>query len=248
MLPRIPRFLPALFAAALALAPTIAPANACTSLNYTDAKGNSYFGRTMELKAELPYQLVYFPAGQKFESDPGEGHPPLRYESRYAMLAIAMPDVAPDAKEKPTLADLKALEGQNEAGLTFSILAYPTAAGPQKQVAMTRAILDATDLGSQLDARPVRQCRRGEGGARRPARGACAGQGAEGRGAALPFRAARQDRRLHRHRVSGGRDVGLRQSGRRHDQRAAIPLAPDQSRQLCRADQSRPLREPLPRL
>jgi len=132
----------------LGLLAATAPAQACTSLLYTDANGKVYQGRTMELTGNLPYQLAYFPAGQQFESDLGDGHPPLTYRSRYAMFGITMPDVAPDGSEQPTLEDLKLLDGQNEAGLSFGILAYPTAAGPQVQIEMTRAVLDAIDLGT----------------------------------------------------------------------------------------------------
>lgn len=124
----------------------VTSAIACTSLGYIDAKGKFYVGRTMELTAMLPWQLVYLPRGQKFESAAGEGHPPLRYESRYAVVAITMPDVAPG--EKPALPDLKVIDGQNEAGLTYSVLAYPSAEGPQKQYDMTRALLNVVDLGT----------------------------------------------------------------------------------------------------
>lgn len=145
------RFFPYLSGIALGVsvaAVGITSGHACTSLEYIDANGNVYHGRTMELTGDLPYQLVYLPAGQTFESDVGDGHPPLAYTSRYAIVGITMPDVSPDGSQQVTIGDLKVLDGQNEAGLTFSILAYPTAAGPQTQVDMTRAILDAIDLGT----------------------------------------------------------------------------------------------------
>lgn len=123
---------------------------ACTSLSYLDAKGNVYHGRTLELQMELPYQIAYFPAGTAFTSDVGDGHPPLKYNSTRAMLTVVIPDVDPGGRDRPTLNDLKVLEGQNDAGLVFSLLSYPSAAGPQKQVEMTRSILNAIDLGTWI--------------------------------------------------------------------------------------------------
>ncbi|PVB62841.1 linear amide C-N hydrolase [Labrenzia sp. 011] len=125
-------------------------AAACTSLLYTDSKGKVYYGRTMELQMELPYHVVHFPKGTSFSSNAGEGHPPLKYESSHAILSITVPDVAPDGKEKPKLGDMKVVEGINDAGLTFSLLAYPSAEGPQKQVEMTKSILDVMDLGTWM--------------------------------------------------------------------------------------------------
>jgi len=119
----------------------------CTSLCYRDAAGNAYFGRTLELTTDLPYQLAYFPAGFAFTSAV-EGHPPLSVNSRYGYLSITMPDRVPSAEAPLGIADLKVLEGLNDQGLTFSLLSYPSAAGQQKPVDATRAILSASDLGA----------------------------------------------------------------------------------------------------
>jgi penicillin V acylase-like amidase (Ntn superfamily) len=118
----------------------------CTSLIYQDANDAVYLGRTLELTMDLPYQLAYFPAGQHFASKLGD-HPSLNYTTRHALLAIMMPDRVPTAESPITVADLKIIEGLNLAGLTFSLLAYPTAGGASKQVEMTQAVLSATDLG-----------------------------------------------------------------------------------------------------
>src|SRR5690554_1307599 len=139
--------LSAVSAGALAIA-AVSAAEACTSLRYKDTDGNVYHGRTMELTGDLPYQLAYLPAGREFTSEIGDGHPPVRYTSRYSMFGIMMPDAPPDAIEEATLDDLTVVDAVNEVGLSFSLLAYPTAAGPQKQVAMTEAILDSIDLGT----------------------------------------------------------------------------------------------------
>jgi len=120
---------------------------ACTSLIYQDAQGSVYLGRTLELTMELPYQLAYFPAGQSFSSQ-FSNHPCLNYTTGKAFLAVVFPDRVPTAEAPITPSDLKIIEGLNEAGLTFSLLAYPTAGGASEQIAGTRAVLSATDLGS----------------------------------------------------------------------------------------------------
>lgn len=119
----------------------------CTSLSYRDAQGNVYFGRTLELTIDLPYQVVYFPAGFAMTSHIA-GHPPLDYVAQHRFVAIAMPARIPTRETPITIADLKALEGVNDAGLTFSLLSYPAAAGTGQSLAVTRAVLSASDLGT----------------------------------------------------------------------------------------------------
>lgn len=119
----------------------------CTSLVYKDAAGKAYFGRTLELTTDLPYQMVYLPAGFSTVSQV-EGHPALTYAARNSVLAVTMPARVPTAAAPLTMADLKVLEGLNDKGLTFSLLSYPTAAGKQRSVEMTRAVLSASDLGT----------------------------------------------------------------------------------------------------
>lgn len=119
----------------------------CTSLGYRDADGRAYFGRTLELTLDLPYQMAYFPAGFATRSQV-DGHAPVEYRARYAMLAVTMPGRVPTAEAPIGLADLKVLEGLNDQGLTFSLLSYPTAGGKQRGVEMTQAVLSASDLGS----------------------------------------------------------------------------------------------------
>lgn len=119
----------------------------CTSLIYRDADGKPYLGRTLELTVELPYQLAYVPIGTPFTSQ-AEGHPPLHYQAIHAFLCVAMPGREPTLATPIGLADLKAIEGLNDQGLTFSLLSYPAAGGSRKAVEMTQAILSASDLGS----------------------------------------------------------------------------------------------------
>ena len=119
----------------------------CTSLGYKDASGNAYFGRTLELTVDLPYQVTFFPSGFATTSEIG-GHAPLKYTSRFAIIAVTMPYRVPTAAAPMGIADLKILEGLNDQGLTFSLLSYPSAAGKQPSVDVTRAVLSASDLGS----------------------------------------------------------------------------------------------------
>lgn len=119
----------------------------CTSLIYRDTAGKAYFGRTLELTVDLPYLMAYLPVGFATRSDI-PGHPPVEYAGRNAVLAVTMPARVPTAEAPLRMDDLKVLEGMNDKGLTFSLLSYPTAAGKHESVAMTRAVLSASDLGS----------------------------------------------------------------------------------------------------
>jgi len=119
----------------------------CTSLLYSDQRGRFYFGRTLELTIDLPYQLAFFPKGNAFASEV-TGHPAFTFTGQHAFLAVAMPGRVPSAAAPIGLADLKVLEGMNTEGLTFSVLSYPSAGGTQRPVETTRAVLTASDLGA----------------------------------------------------------------------------------------------------
>lgn len=119
----------------------------CTSLLYTDAAGRAYYGRTLELSLDLPYRVLFLPAGTDIHSEIA-GYAPVDYRTRYGLLGVAMPRRVPTAEAPATLDDLKVLEGLNEKGLTFSLLSYPQADGPQAEMAAATAVLSATDLGS----------------------------------------------------------------------------------------------------
>jgi choloylglycine hydrolase len=120
----------------------------CTALIYQDANGNPYLGRTMELTLELPYQVLYLPAGVPVRSEV-EGHPAVDYKTTHDFLAVTAPVRVPTAEAPMTIADLKVVDGLNDKGLTFSLLAYPAASG-QQAVEATRAVLSASDLGSWI--------------------------------------------------------------------------------------------------
>jgi choloylglycine hydrolase len=114
-------------------------ARACTTLTVSDSKGGVYFGRTMEMALDFPYQVTAFPAGRSLTSTLANGVPGLRYRTKRRILAVTVPLASPT--------DLKIVEGVNEAGLTFSMLAFP-AVGPEADPDGTRKALAAVDLGS----------------------------------------------------------------------------------------------------
>ncbi|MFG1395080.1 linear amide C-N hydrolase [Xanthobacter agilis] len=141
---RRPALMLALLAAFVALALATPHAGvdaviACTALLYRDAKGGVYAGRTLELPMELPYLLSYLPAGQVITSDV-LGRDPLRFQTRHAILGITVPN--------GTVADLKVVEGLNEKGLTYGLLAFAAADGPTAGFRKTKAALAAIDLGT----------------------------------------------------------------------------------------------------
>lgn len=111
----------------------------CTALLFRSAEGNPVAGRTMELSAELPYVVASLPAGRALASHV-DGHEALHFTTKYGIIAIAVPN--------QTVEDLKIVEGLNEKGLTFSVLAYGGASGPRDNAARTRAMLAAIDLGA----------------------------------------------------------------------------------------------------
>lgn len=119
----------------------------CTSLLYLDANDRAYLGRTLELSLELPYQVALFPKGLAVSSKV-EGHPELNWAMRHTMIAVTMPAAPPMPGTALGPADLKVVEGLNDAGLTFSVQAYSQASGPQEPSDTTRAALSAADLGA----------------------------------------------------------------------------------------------------
>ncbi len=126
------------FAAVISLlAPTVT--QACTSLLYTDANGAPYAGRTMELSMELPYHVAYVPAGQRFASKVS-GNEALNFAVRNGFIGVGVPD--------PMDGKLKFVQGVNDKGLTFALLAYASSDGPADQIKKTRAVLSAIDLGA----------------------------------------------------------------------------------------------------
>lgn len=114
-------------------------AQACTSLLYTDANGAPYAGRTMELPMELPYEATYFPKGTDFSSK-ADDQPALNFQGKYGFMSLTVPD--------PITKDLKVVEGLNDQGLSFSVLAYASTEGPKDMLKKTTDALAAIDLGA----------------------------------------------------------------------------------------------------
>ncbi|QQM30311.1 linear amide C-N hydrolase [Martelella lutilitoris] len=113
----------------------------CTSLLYTDLSGSVFAGRTLELPVELPYFAAFLPKGTPLASRAG-GHAPLTYESRYDVFGIVVPN--------GNAQDLKVVEGLNEAGLNFSLLAFADTHGPDDTEAKDTPVLSAIDLGAWM--------------------------------------------------------------------------------------------------
>lgn len=119
----------------------------CTSLIYSDSNGGQYLGRTLELDVDEAYAITYIPKGTKFESE-GDGSAPVSYEAKHPFIAIAAPDRMPTAEKPLGPSDLKVVEGMNLAGVTCSLLAYPTAAGAAKASEVTKSLIQAIDIGT----------------------------------------------------------------------------------------------------
>lgn len=134
---RLMRSVVASLVAGALVVPTIA--HACTSLLYTDANGAHYAGRTMELPMELPYQATYFPKGASFGSKANHHHT-LSFAAKFGFMSLTVPD--------PISKDLKVVEGLNDQGLSFSVLAFAGTQGPKDMVDTTTAALAAIDLGA----------------------------------------------------------------------------------------------------
>lgn len=119
----------------------------CTSILYRDAANRAYVGRTLELTIDLPYLVAVYPVGLDLVSRI-PGHPPLRHVTRFASIAVVMPDAVPAPGATPGPDDLKVVEGLNSAGLAFSVQAYAAAGGPAEAVDPSRPVLSAADLGA----------------------------------------------------------------------------------------------------
>jgi len=92
---------------------------ACTSLIVKDLNNNVYHGRGMELTfGEALTKLTYYPKGYAFQHLAPNKSPGLKYESKYAILALTTPISVFDVNE--------ALEGFNDAGLAFSLNMMPS--------------------------------------------------------------------------------------------------------------------------
>ncbi|TCT33034.1 linear amide C-N hydrolase [Martelella mediterranea] len=113
----------------------------CTSLLFNDLSGSVYAGRTLELPVELPYLAAFLPKGTPLASKT-EAHAPLSFTARHDIFGIVVPN--------GTVEDLKFVEGINDAGLNYSILAFADTHGPEDTFAKDDEVLSAIDLGSWM--------------------------------------------------------------------------------------------------
>lgn len=110
-------------------------AYSCTSLLYKDANGAPYAGRTME----LPYEVTYIPNGNDFNSKTNN-HSTLSFQAKFGFMSLTIPE--------PINKSLKVVEGLNDQGLSFSVLAFTSTQVPKGMVAKTQKVLAAIDLGA----------------------------------------------------------------------------------------------------
>lgn len=93
---------------------------ACSSLAITDAKNNIYQGRTLELTADLPSWLTYYPKDTHFQKKTPNGENGISYQSKYEILAIST-QIYFDGD------DHNIFQGLNSGGLSFSANMVPEA-------------------------------------------------------------------------------------------------------------------------
>ncbi|MGO3885138.1 MAG: linear amide C-N hydrolase [Mycetocola sp.] len=119
----------------------------CTSLSYVDASGAQYHARTLELDVSEPYFVTFVPSGTGYASQ-APGHDAVSFVTTRAFVSVSSPSAAPPAGQGLGLDLLKPVEGVNDAGLTFTLNAYPTVdLGGHDD---STAVLEAIDLGSWI--------------------------------------------------------------------------------------------------
>lgn len=86
-----------------------------------DTKGNVYHGRGMEFTTDqIITNLTYYPKGHVFQHMAPNKTPGLKYTAKYPIIALTVPVSIFDSKD--------AMNGMNEAGLSFSLNMIPNAA------------------------------------------------------------------------------------------------------------------------
>ncbi|WP_244179665.1 MULTISPECIES: linear amide C-N hydrolase [Proteus] len=86
---------------------------ACSSLAILDKNNNVYQGRTLELTADLPSWVTFYPKNTQFTKKAPNGENSLSYNNKYDILAVTT-DIFFDGD------DHNLLQGLNSAGLSFS--------------------------------------------------------------------------------------------------------------------------------
>lgn len=105
---------------AVLLSSTLSIGLACTSLAIEDADKNIYHGRTLELTANLPSWMSFYPKDTFFQKIGPDNKAALGYHSKYEFLAITT-DIYYDGNEH------NVLQGLNSGGLSFSANMIPNA-------------------------------------------------------------------------------------------------------------------------
>ncbi|EIU7559224.1 linear amide C-N hydrolase [Providencia rettgeri] len=93
---------------------------ACSSLAITDKHNNIYHGRTLELSADLPSWVTYYPKNTHFQKKTPNGKDGISYNSKYDILAIST-EIYFDGD------DHNIFQGLNSVGLSFSANMVPEA-------------------------------------------------------------------------------------------------------------------------
>lgn len=93
---------------------------ACSSLAITDKHDNIYHGRTLELSADLPSWVTYYPKNTHFQKKTPNGKDGISYNSKYDILAIST-EIYFDGD------DHNIFQGLNSGGLSFSANMVPEA-------------------------------------------------------------------------------------------------------------------------
>lgn len=119
----------------------------CTSLLYFDAANHAYLGQTLEFAINEDFQVAFVPQGEDFSSSV-EGFATLQWRSSQAYLGIAMPSSLPEPGKPFEAKAMSVIGGINQAGLTFSLQAYPQAGGQDPVADAHVAMLRAADLGA----------------------------------------------------------------------------------------------------
>jgi choloylglycine hydrolase len=109
---------------------------ACTDFIVTDTEGHVVNGRSLEFGIQLEAEFAFFPQGTSWTSTLGDGTDGISWTSRYATLAIT-------AFKQPF-----AMDGINEAGLSFGLLWFPEADYPQPDREKPR--IASNDIGMWL--------------------------------------------------------------------------------------------------
>lgn len=86
---------------------------ACSSLAILDKNNNVYQGRTLELTADIPSWVTFYPKNTQFQKKAPNGENGINYHSKYEILAIST-EIYFDGD------DHNILQGLNSEGLSFS--------------------------------------------------------------------------------------------------------------------------------